>query len=226
MEAFGYKVDPRSFVSTPSFILRIVSLAFCIIIIACIDRDGYFAGRCLFYSGGSACGIALTTASFGLIFCLVYIAIDAIFLSIPQQNYRKYVIMVDLGFSGIWTFAYFFTFCYMANHWQRSDAGSALDNVNVNNIRASIAFAFFSIFSWAGITYTAYLRYQSSKTYNQYADDVIETRGSQGANVASSGGYIDYFNQPPSTQSGFDGAGTDEFVSDAHRAGDTDLLAS
>ncbi|KAM7538917.1 hypothetical protein Aperf_G00000047566 [Anoplocephala perfoliata] len=230
MDAFNSKPDLNTVLRSPTFIFRVISIIFSIIIMACIDRDGYFAGQCVFYKGGSACGFALTVASLGFIFCFVYIIIDILFLGIPQV-YRKYIILFDLGFDCFWTFIFFVLFCYMANHWQYSDVEQeVLDQINKNNVRAAIAFAFFSIFAWGGMSYAAYRRYASIRNYNQYADDVTDVnQGHTNENVG--GGYIDYFNQPPApVQSGFDAsmAADDEFISGKgpNLAGDTELLTS
>ncbi|KAL5965406.1 Synaptogyrin-1 [Taenia solium] len=229
MGVCGYKIDPRAPLTSPNVILRGVSVVFCIIILACIDRDGYFAGRCMFYSGGSACSFALAVTSLGLIFCLIYMTIDVGFLSLPQK-YRRHITMFELGFSGFWTFVFFVLFCYMADHWRISDAEKEdLTLINLSNIRASIAFAFFSIFSWGGMTYAAYKRHISIQSYNQYADDMTEASRDPHADEAI-GGYIDYFNRSPTAvQAGFDASATmdDEFIAgEQHRAGDTVLLTS
>lgn len=111
MDLCGYKINPRALLTSPNVLFRGVSVVsrfrfddaclkvFCIIILACVDRDGYFAGRCMFYSGGSACSFALAVTSLGLIFCLIYMAVDVGFLSLPQK-YRRYITIFELGFSG------------------------------------------------------------------------------------------------------------------------------
>ncbi|VDN97226.1 unnamed protein product [Rodentolepis nana] len=223
------KPDIKAILFSPLFISRIVSIIFAIIIIACIDRDGYFVGKCVFNSKGSACGFALTVASFGFIFCLVYIVLDILFLGIPQ-SYQRFIVIFDLGFDCFWTFIFFVLFCYMANHWQFSDEKpEILELLNLNNVRASIAFAFFSIFSWGAMSYTAYRRYKSIRRYNQYPDDVTDSNHRPSADVGGSG-YIDYFNQTPiPVQTGFDTsmAADDEFIaSGQNRGGDTELLTS
>ncbi|VUZ44074.1 unnamed protein product [Hymenolepis diminuta] len=229
MDLLNFKPDLRTVLRSPLFISRIVSIIFIIIIIACIDRDGYFAGQCVFNSKGSACSFALTVASFGFIFCLAYGVVDILFLGIPQ-SYRKLFVIFDLGFDCFWTFIFFVLFCYMTNHWQFSDAKpEVLNQVNLNNVRTAIAFVFFSIFSWGGMSYTSYRRYKSVQNYNQFADDVTSNIHGQTTDVGGSG-YIDYFNQPPvPVQTGFDAsmAADDEFIAGGqHRASDTELLTS
>lgn len=102
------------------------------------------------------------------------------------------------------------------------------------------------------MAFVAYHRLTLLENYNQYADNGIgggrgDVNNSMGADSGSgAGGYIDYFNQPPTPmQTGFDatsggggiGGGTgssvdDEFIAGgrleqpATRAGDTDLLTS
>lgn len=183
MDSLSLKPDLKALLRSSIFLFRIASIVcvilanlfaqiFSMIILACIDRDGYFLGHCVFYSGGSACGFALTVASLGFIFCFVYIIVDTLFLGIPQP-YRKYIVMFDLGFDcmssflftfsayfrlfqaiyvlfvGFWTFIFFVLFCNMANHWQFSDAKpEVLNQINTNNVRAAIAFVFFSVISW------------------------------------------------------------------------------
>ncbi|KAM3181144.1 hypothetical protein ACTXT7_014919 [Hymenolepis weldensis] len=171
MSLLNFKPDLRTVLRSPLFISRIVSIIFIIIIIACIDRDGF------------------------------------------------------------WTFMFFVLFCYMTNHWQFSDAKSeVLNQVNLNNVRTAIAFVFFSIFSWGGMSYTSYHRYKSVQNYNQFADDVTSNIHGQTSADVDGSGYIDYFNQPPvPVQTGFDAsmAADDEFIaSGQHRASDTELLTS
>ncbi len=70
-------------------------------------------------------------------------------LKLLQNSLLHFSVWCFSFIKGTWAAVYFITFCYVANHWQRSDATEdQLKQVNVNNIRASIAFAFFSIFSW------------------------------------------------------------------------------
>uniref|UniRef100_A0A0X3PLJ1 Synaptogyrin-2 n=1 Tax=Schistocephalus solidus TaxID=70667 RepID=A0A0X3PLJ1_SCHSO len=237
MEVKGYRIEPRELIKSPIFALRIICLIFCVIILACLNRDGYYLGQCVFYGGGSACSFGLGMGSIGLILSLAFMLVDAIFNGIGPQTNRKIIASVDTGIAAFVTLTFFVGFCYLTNHWQRADpTPDALATLNLNNIRAAIAFMFFSIFSWGGLTYAAYMRYRATVQYGVYADDVIRPGGGGGG--AGSGGvmggdhggyhdptsYPDTFEAPPYDSSGkyFDES---QFVS-GRNANDTDILAS
>ena len=53
--------------------------------------------------------------------------------------------------AGLWTFLWFVGFCYMTDSWRRSDSSGGYlhpHGKGQDNIRASLAFSFFSIASW------------------------------------------------------------------------------
>ena len=64
------------------------------------------------------------------------------------------MMMMMIFFTGLWTFLWFVGFCYMADAWRRSDVNDhsyyAPSGYGKDNIRAAIAFSFFSILSWVG----------------------------------------------------------------------------
>lgn len=48
--------------------------------------------------------------------------------------------------TGLWAFMWVVCFCYLCDAWRKSDMPS--DGYGLNNIRAAIAFSFFSVFAW------------------------------------------------------------------------------
>lgn len=82
--------------------------------------------------------------------CLLFLAVDAQFNSISNTVNRKHLVTADLGFSSLWAFLWFVGFCFLADQWRKS----TMQTQNVtNHARASIAFSFFSIFTWVSICY-------------------------------------------------------------------------
>ncbi|KMQ89283.1 synaptogyrin-2 [Lasius niger] len=71
---------------------------------------------------------------------------------------RKHFVLIDLGFSGFWSFLYFVGFCYLTNAWNKSERPK--EGYGVNNLQAAIAFSFFSIFTWAACAWFAFQRFK------------------------------------------------------------------
>ncbi|KAL7057685.1 hypothetical protein AAHC03_016416 [Spirometra sp. Aus1] len=160
--------------------------------------------------------------------------VDAIFNGIGPQTHRKIIASVDTGLAAFWTFICFVGFCYLANHWQRAEPPSeALAILNLDNVRAAIAFTFFSILSWAGLTYAAFMRYRATVQYGVYADDVIRPGGGGSAGVVGGDhagyhdptAYPDTFEAPPYDSAAGKYYDESQFVS-GRNANDTDILAS
>lgn len=94
---------------------------------------------------------------------------------------------------GFMSFMWFITFCYLANEWRKT----ALENVGVHKVQASIAFAFFSIITWAMMCLLNYLRYRQGispaftsagyEEHNQADNQNFEAPYSNQMNNSSSG---------------------------------------
>ena len=61
--------------------------------------------------------------------------------------------------AAFWSFLFFIGFCYLTNQWGKAD--DPPNGEGVNNVQASIVFSFFSIFTWAGCAYFAFLRFKA-----------------------------------------------------------------
>lgn len=128
---------------------------------------------------GVGIGVIAFLASMG------FLAGEYFFEQMSSVKTRKHYVMADLGFSGAWAFLYFVGFCYLSNQWSKS----ADPAYGASNINASIAFAFFSIFTWAGCAWFAFQRFKAgvdptfSSTYdptaNAYASYPVTTDNEQ-----------------------------------------------
>uniref|UniRef100_A0A8D3DLK3 MARVEL domain-containing protein n=1 Tax=Scophthalmus maximus TaxID=52904 RepID=A0A8D3DLK3_SCOMX len=87
--------------------------------------------------------------------CLV--VLDAYFPQISNAKERKYIVIGDLVFSVAWTLLWFICFCVLANQWSHTTDKSALPG---DAAQAVVAFSFFSVISWALLSYFAYARYR------------------------------------------------------------------
>lgn len=54
---------------------------------------------------------------------------------------------------------FFVGFCYLTNQWGKAETPE--NDYGVNNVQAAIVFSFFSIFTWAGCAYFAFLRFKA-----------------------------------------------------------------
>uniref|UniRef100_A0A4W5LX82 MARVEL domain-containing protein n=1 Tax=Hucho hucho TaxID=62062 RepID=A0A4W5LX82_9TELE len=101
--------------------------------------------HCVFNEKDSACHYAVGTGVVAFLACFFFLLLDAYLPLMSNAKERKYAVMADLGFSGVWTFLWFVCFCLLASQWSRT-----LDvrGIPQDAARATIAFSFFSIATW------------------------------------------------------------------------------
>ncbi|CAL8274849.1 unnamed protein product [Lota lota] len=158
----GGAFDLVKFLKQPQTITRFLSWIFSIVVFATITAEGYInpsKGQdtvCMFNKNSSACSYGVTIGVLAFLACVVFCALDAYQPQISNAKERKYIVTGDLAFSGAWTFLWFIGFCVLAHQWANTtdQAGVAVDAA-----QAVVAFSFFSIVSWAVLTYLAYRRF-------------------------------------------------------------------
>ncbi|XP_077462382.1 synaptogyrin-2b [Stigmatopora argus] len=160
----GGGFDFRKFVRKPQTIVRLLSWLFSIVVFACITTEGYINSvfsaepKCIFNQNDSACHYAVGIGVIAFLACLGFLLLDVYIPFMGNAQQRKYVVMADLGFSGAWTFLWFVCFCLLASQWSRTHDVSAIPQ---DAARATVAFSFFSIATWAILTYFAWSRFRS-----------------------------------------------------------------
>ncbi|XP_056262149.1 synaptogyrin-3a [Pseudoliparis swirei] len=160
----GSTIDPYTFAKQPQTILRVLSWIFSLVVFASIVNEGYVnlgseRLHCVFNKNEDACNYGVFLGLVGLLACSFFFMLDYKFSSISSVKDRKKAIMLDIGFSGVWTFMYFVSFCFLANQWSRTKDGDLPLNQGADAARAAIAFSFFSIVTWAGLTVRSVQRY-------------------------------------------------------------------
>lgn len=174
----GGTFDFESFVKQPQTILRCLSWLFAIVVFATITAEGYINDQtreqvqCMFNQNDSACSYAVGIGVLAFLACVIFIILDAYFPRISNAKERKFIVIGDLGFSAVWTFLWFICFCVLANQWSKTTSSG----VPADAARAVIAFSFFSIGTWALLTYFALGRYREGisefgQEYNDPASD-------------------------------------------------------
>ncbi|XP_054890940.1 synaptogyrin-3a isoform X3 [Poeciliopsis prolifica] len=160
----GTAVDPIAFAKQPQTILRALSWIFSLVVFASIVNEGYVnlgseRLHCVFNRNGDACNYGVFVGLVGLLACSFFFLLDYKFSSISSVKDRKKAVMLEIGFSGFWTFLYFVSFCFLANQWSRTKIDDLPLNQGADAARAAIAFSFFSIITWAGLTVRAVQKY-------------------------------------------------------------------
>ncbi|XP_075879940.1 synaptogyrin-3a [Nelusetta ayraudi] len=160
----GSSVDPIAFAKQPQTILRVLTWIFSLVVFASIVNEGYInigSERlyCVFNKNADACNYGVFVGLVGLLACTFFGLLDYKFASISSIKDRKKAVMLEIGFSGFWTFLYFVSFCFLANQWSRTTADELPLNQGADAARAAIAFSFFSIITWAGLTVRAVQKY-------------------------------------------------------------------
>ncbi|XP_063042839.1 synaptogyrin-3a [Engraulis encrasicolus] len=156
----GAAFDPIAFVQQPTTIIRILAWIFSIVVFGSIVNEGYVNHGserlyCVYNKNNSACNFGVTVGLVAFLGCLLFCAVDMKFQQISSIKDRKKAVMVEIGFSGFWTFMWFVSFCFLANQWSRTTPDELPLNQGADAARAAIAFSFFSIFTWAGLTVRA-----------------------------------------------------------------------
>ncbi|CAK8688134.1 synaptogyrin-2-like [Clavelina lepadiformis] len=176
----GEPFHPIEFLKRPRTILRLLSWVFAIIVFGCIVSESYDKkNECIFGQNDNACHYGVAIGIMGFIIVTVFFVVDLIFPSISSAEKRKKIVMADMFFSGVWTFLFFVGFCFLTNAWaNRHAADPASSDYGADNARAAIAFLFFSILSWGGLTYIAVQAYRQgalSAFAPTYSDPAAES---------------------------------------------------
>ncbi|XP_017272154.1 synaptogyrin-3-like [Kryptolebias marmoratus] len=160
----GSTVDPVAFAKQPQTILRVLSWIFSLVLFACIVNEGYVNTgserlHCVFNKNTFACRYAEFVGLANLLQCTSFFLLDYKFPSISSVKDRKKIVMLDIGFSAFWTLLYFVSFCFLAIQWSRTKMDDLPLNQGVDAARVALAFSFFSIITWAGLTVRAVQRF-------------------------------------------------------------------
>uniref|UniRef100_A0A3Q3W6Y0 Synaptogyrin n=1 Tax=Mola mola TaxID=94237 RepID=A0A3Q3W6Y0_MOLML len=155
--------DLFKFVRHPRTIVRLLSWLFGMVVFACITTEGYIntpfdpEAKCIFNQDYSTCRYAVSIGVIGFLACVFFLLLDIYlpFMSIGTK--RKTLFVIDLGFSGVWTFLWFVCFCLLAAQWARTKDTRGIPQ---DAAHATIAFSFFSMATWGILTYFALARHR------------------------------------------------------------------
>ncbi|NXJ22604.1 SNG2 protein, partial [Dicrurus megarhynchus] len=131
---------------------------FALIVFACLVGDGYTSRAedpelfCVFNHNEDACRYGIGIGVLAFLACIFFFMVDVYFPQISNTTDRKYLVLADLGFSGLWTFLWFIGFCFLTNQWSWAQDVY----IGADSARAAITFSFFSIFSWGLLLTFAY----------------------------------------------------------------------
>ncbi|XP_076584670.1 synaptogyrin-2b [Chaetodon auriga] len=159
----GGGFDFSKFVRQPQTIVRLLSWIFAMVVFACITTEGYInsahsaEAKCMFNQNDSACQYAVGIGVIAFLACVAFLVLDVYVPFMSNAQERKYAVMADLGFSGVWTFLWFVCFCLLASQWGRTHD---VRGIPMDAARATVAFSFFSIATWGILTYFALGRFR------------------------------------------------------------------
>jgi hypothetical protein len=141
------------FLRRPTVILKLVCILFSVIVWGCISHGGHEYNICLFNGDEHACSYGIFVALVAFIAANIGISLEILKLKLSNQRDKKLLAIGELAFSGVWTFLWFVGFCYLTNRWSNTPYISTVPYWKYDNLRASLSFSFFSIFSWGGLTF-------------------------------------------------------------------------
>uniref|UniRef100_A0A665UYT7 Synaptogyrin n=1 Tax=Echeneis naucrates TaxID=173247 RepID=A0A665UYT7_ECHNA len=163
----GGGFDFVKFVRQPQTIVRILSWIFALVVFACITTEGYINSshssdaKCFFNQNDSACHYAVGIGVIAFLACVGFLVLDVYLPFMSNAQERKYAVMADLIFSGVWTFLWFVCFCLLASQWGHTED---VRGIPEDAARATVAFSFFSIATWGILAYYALGRYRRGVT--------------------------------------------------------------
>ncbi|XP_067858935.1 synaptogyrin-3a isoform X2 [Heptranchias perlo] len=154
-------------------------MIFSIVVFASIVNEGYVNKEsnhlyCVFNHNNNACNYGITIGIIAFFICIMFFTLDLYFPQISSVKDRKYVVLGDLGFSGLWAFLWFVGFCFLANQWQFTSSDDLPLHQGADAARAAITFSFFSILSWAGLTLKAWQRYHLGADSSLFSQDQLD----------------------------------------------------
>ncbi|XP_045397100.1 synaptogyrin-3 [Lemur catta] len=204
----GAALDPVSFARRPQTLLRVASWVFSIAVFGPIINEGYVNAdsgpelRCVFNGNAGACrfGVALGLGAF--LACAAFLLLDVRFQQISSVRDRRRAVLLDLGFSGLWSFLWFVGFCFLANQWQRTAPGPGTAQAG-DAARAVIAFSFFSVLSWVALTVKALQRFRLGTDMSLFATEQLSAGAGQaypGYPVGSGVEGTETYQSPPFTE--------------------------
>lgn len=122
---------------------------FAIVVFGCISAAGYDRNyhHCIFNKNQDACNYGIAIGVLAFVAAIFFLAVDTQFDKLSNTTWRRYAVILDMGFSAAWSFLWFVGFCFLADTWRKSKDETVFQN-QTNNARAAIAFSFFSIFTW------------------------------------------------------------------------------
>ncbi|XP_048871500.1 synaptogyrin-2b [Brienomyrus brachyistius] len=168
----GGSFDPVSFIQRPQTVLRLLSWVFAIVVFGSITAEGYINPsihvqevKCMFNQNDSACSYGVAVGVLAFLACIAFLVLDVLFPHISNAMQRKYIVIGDLIFSGIWSFLWFVCFCLLANQWSHTQNAELIPG---DAARAAIAFAFFSIGTWGGLAFVAF------KVFSKGVENFVE----------------------------------------------------
>jgi len=170
----GGAFDPMSFIRKPQVITRVVCWLFSIVVFACISTGAWMVlheekdiandAVCQLNADDNACRFSVAIGVIAFLACIVFLVVDALFDHFSNIKHRKYAVLADLVFSGIWSFMWFVTFCYLCDAWRKTTVTTKTPQgknyADAGDIKAAIAFSFFSIPPWGILTYLAFRRFK------------------------------------------------------------------
>ncbi|XP_077618909.1 synaptogyrin-3 [Crocuta crocuta] len=185
-----------------------VAIVFSIAVFGPIVNEGYVntdSGpelRCVFNGNAGACrfGVALGLGAF--LACAAFLLLDVRFQQISSVRDRRRAVLLDLGFSGLWSFLWFVGFCFLTNQWQRTAPGPGTLQAG-DAARAAIAFSFFSILSWVALTVKALQRFRLGTDMSLFATEQLGAGAGQaypGYPVGSGVEGTETYQSPPFTE--------------------------
>ncbi|THD21430.1 putative synaptic vesicle protein synaptogyrin involved in regulation of ca2+-dependent exocytosis [Fasciola hepatica] len=198
----------------PVAVLRIVAVLFAIIVFGCVSSGCHTLHNphyCIFNGEPLACSYAVAIGVFAFLLAIGFTISDLMFNSVSNVKKRRYIVVGDLGCSGLWAFLWFVGFCLLTNKWTNTHEDwlvkEKVQGWQENNARAAIVFSLASTAVWAGITFFALQRFrlgQSGLGSDESAgmDPSLAPGADAGGMVGS--GYAGIPDQPPQQSYGGD----------------------
>jgi len=74
-----------------------------VVVFGCISDQGWVASGCVYNNNGDACRFGTAIGIIAFLALMAFLVSDAMFDSIANVMHKKYVVVTDIAFSGVFT---------------------------------------------------------------------------------------------------------------------------
>ncbi|VDM16920.1 unnamed protein product [Hydatigera taeniaeformis] len=145
-------LTPFEFIKQPRALLKITTVIISVIGLGCSTNGCTVDGTSIFNGDANACRFAVAVTLLGFLFSLISLVSDYMYDKTANVKRRRYILISDIGGSGLFALLNFVAFCYLANRWSNTEntwlEEKGFEQWQRRNARSVIFFSFVALVAW------------------------------------------------------------------------------